>query len=330
MENSEPVFYYQGSLEDEYVADCLAEIRNLGLDPLILDAQGDLGAQFRGRQAMIDIGGHSSREIIDAGQEVRLWQILGTGLDHADVGYMLSKGIRVAHTPGFTSARGLSETAMMFILMLTRKFAEAEANFFDSVFYEPCGRTLNELTLGIIGFGASGRQLARRAKPFGMRIEAIDILPLEGDIADDIRPDFFGTPDDMDDVVARADFVSLHLHLTPETTHIMNAQRLGLMKPTAGLINVARGALVDEDALAAALLDGSLGGAGIDVFANEPADVSRPEYQLPNMIVMPHTSGQTDDTIRNRCAIVADNVRRVATGEDILNEVDASMGLGKF
>ena len=313
---------------NEYVEACLVEL-HAHLDCQELDPDGDLDEQLRGVEMVIDIGGHASRQIIDAAVDARFWQIIGTGLDDCEVQYTLDTGALLGNTPGFTSALALSECVMMYILMLTRKYHQARDNFQSGTFFIPNGKTLDQMKLGIIGFGASGRQLARRAKSFGMRIEAIDVRPLDADLPEDMRPDFYGMSDEMDSVISRCDVVSLHLHLTPQTTHIIDARRLGLMKSSAFLVNVARGALVDEDALAEAILSGKIAGAGIDVFASEPADASRPEYQLPNFITTPHTSGQTDETIRRRCAIAVDNARRLAAGQELLYLIDAGMGLGK-
>ena len=313
---------------NEYSVACLREVHS-ALNCHAFNPQEDLAQQLQGVEMVVDIGGHASREFIDAAVDAKLWQVIGTGLDHCEVQYILDKGCRLSHTPGFTSAFGLSECAMMYILMLTRKYHESKANFNDKIFFQPSGLTLDNMTLGIIGFGASGRQLAKRAKAFGMRIEAVDIRPLDTDLPDNMQPDVYCTAEEMDEVISRCDFISLHLHLTPETKHIINRHRLGLMKSSACLINVARGALVDEDALADAVIRGQIGGAGIDVFAEDPSDCSRAEYQLPNFIATPHISGQTDETVRRRCAIVVENAKRLTTGEEPLHLIDASMGLGK-
>jgi len=123
-------------------------------------------------------------------------------------------------------------------------------------------------------------------------------------------------------VAAAADFLSVHLHLTDATRHIIDGRRIGLMKPDACIINVARGALVDEEAMYDALLNGRLGGAGLDVFSNEPTDPSLPVYQLPNVVVTPHVSGGTDLTLRLRAEAVAENVDRIAQGLEPLSRVD--------
>lgn len=325
---NQPKILLYSFLDTEYTIGTIEELgRSLKFD--IIDLEGDLDEQFRGVEMVIDLGGRGTAEMINAAVDVKHWQVIGTGLDKCDVEAILRKGCSLASTPGFTSALGLSECAMMYILMLTRKYHEARDNFATKHFFEPNGKTLDGMTLGIIGYGASGRQLAKRAKVFGMRIEAIDVRPLEPDLPEELRPDFYGTPDDMDDLIRRTDVLSVHLHLTPETTHIIDKRRLGLMKPTALVINVARGPLIDEEALAEAVLTGKIGGAGIDVFSQEPTDSNRPEYQLPNFIVTPHTSGQTDDTIRRRCQIAVENARRLVAGEELIHTVDISMGLGK-
>ena len=157
---------------------------------------------------------------------------------------------------------------------------------------------------------------------FGMRIRAIDVRPIEPEILDELQPEFLGSPDDIDPLARESDFLSLHLHLTPDTRHIIDARRLALMKPSACLINVARGALVDEEAMHEALLAGRLGGAGLDAFGREPPDPTLPVYQLPNVIVTPHTSGSTDGTARKRAALAVDNLDRVAQGLEPLYRVD--------
>ena len=282
-------------------------------DLSVYDESKPLAEQFRGVEVVLDTGGSvGTHQMMDAARDCRLWQVLGTGLDHVDVDYMKSKGFMVANCPGQFSSVALAECAMMFILMLARSYHRAAENFRDGILYKPSGRELGETILGIIGFGATGQDLARRAKPFGMRIMAIDVREIEPEVLDEIQPDFMGTPDDLDRVVAESDFLSLHLHLTPQTRHIIDARRLGLMKPTASIINVSRGALVDEQAMHEALLEGRLGGAGLDAFASEPPDPTLPVYQLPNVVATPHISGATDGTSRKRSGAAAENVDRIA------------------
>ena len=292
-------------------------------DLAIYDDGKPIPEQFEGVDVVLDTGGSvGTREMYDAARHACLWQILGTGLDHVDVEYMRTKSFMVSNCPGQFSAVGLAECAVMFMLMLSRRVYEARANFDSSIMYTPTGLELENRILGIVGFGSSGQALARRANAFDMRVRAIDVRPIEPSILDELQPEFMGTPEDLDAVVAESDFLSLHLHLTDETRHIIDARRLALMKPTACIINVARGALVDEEAMHEALLAGRLGGAGVDVFSREPVDPSLPVYQLPNVVTMPHVSGATDGTSRRRAAAAAENVDRVVRGLEPLHRVD--------
>jgi len=292
-------------------------------DLRILDPEQPLAGQFRDAEAVIDMGGSAgTHEMMDAAVDTKFWQVLGTGLDHVDVDYLKRKGFIVSNCPGPFSSMPLAESAMMLILMLAHRYREAAANFERRVLYNPMGHELGGKILGIIGFGASGRELARRAKPFGMRIRGIDVVRIPDEVLREIEPEFMGTPDDLDRVVAESDFLSLHLHLTRETRHLIDAQRIARMKPDACLINVARGALADEAALHAALEAGRLGGAGLDVFGQEPPDPSLPVYRLPNVVVTPHTAAATDGTARRRAAAAGENVDRLAQGLEPLYRVD--------
>ena len=292
-------------------------------DLVVYDRSKPLAEQFAGVEAVLDVGGSiGTRAMYDAAKDARLWQILGTGLDHVDIAYMKTKDFAIAHCPGQFSSVALAECAMMYILMLSRRFQEASGNFKSGILYKPTGLELADKVLGIIGFGSSGQELARRARGFGMRIWGVDVRPIEPAILNELQPEFMGSPEDIDRVIAGSDFLSLHLHLTPETRHLIDARRLALMKRSACLINVARGALVDEGALYAALLEGSIGGAGLDVFAHEPPDPSLPVYQLPNVVVTPHIAGVTDGTARKRAAVAAENTHRIAQGLEPLYRVD--------
>lgn len=275
---------------------------------------------------VIEHGGHSddyTRGLADqlAGR-IRLWQVLGTGIDQFDLNYWRAKNIPVANTPGQFSAVALAEHAMLLILMLSRQFKRTQDNLRQGIFYEPITIELENLRLAMIGFGASGRELARRARPFGMKLMAIDIRDISRGESEEFGLEFVGKPDDIDHVLTQADVVSLHLHLNPETHHILDARRIALMKPGAFLINVARGALVDEAALTDALVQGRLGGAGLDVFSQEPPDLTAPIFNLPNVITTPHCSGTTFGTSRRRGQCVADNVERIAAGLEPLYRVD--------
>lgn len=292
-------------------------------DLTIFDPNRPISEQFAGIEAVLDTGGSvGTKALHDAARKARLWQILGTGLDHVDITYMKTKGFAIANCPGLFSAVALAECAMMYILMLSRRFAETQVNFQAGRLHVPVGMELGGKVLGLIGFGASAQELARRAKGFGMRVHAVDVRAIEPEIVNELAPEFLGTPADTDRVIQNCDFLSVHLHLTPGTRHIIDARRISLLRPDAFVINVARGALIDETALHDALLNGRLAGAGLDVFSTEPPNPNLPVFQLPNVIVTPHTSGSTDGTARKRAGVALDNLDRIARGVELLYRVD--------
>ena len=282
----------------------------------ILDYDQPIAPQFEGVDVVIDHGGSAgTREMADAAAgKVRLWQILGTGFDHFDLEYWRSKNLLVANCPGIFSATALAECAMMFMLMLARQYPVTQTNLEKGELYRPVGMELDGLNLGIVGFGASGIELARRAAPFGLKMSAIDIRDIAADEVGEFGLEFVGKPEDLDAVITGSDFLSLHLHLNEETRHIIDARRLRMMKSTAFLINVARGALVDEAALIEVLTEGKIAGAGLDVFGQEPPDLNSAIFSLPNVIATPHISGGTDGTSRKRANAAAKNVDRIAAG----------------
>ncbi len=291
----------------------------------IFDRKKAAAPQFEQIEVIVDLGGNISPELLGAAAAagVRYLQAQTTGLDHVNVEGILQAGLLLAHCPGPLSSVALAESAMMFMLMHAHSYGEAQQNFARNKMYFPTGSELVGCTLGLVGFGSSAQELARRAKAFGLQIMAIDIRAIEEKILAEIAPDFVGGPDDLDRVVAASDYLSLHLHLTPQTHHIIDARRLSLMKKTACVLNVARGGLVDEDALYQALVEKRIGGAGLDVFAQEPPDPSLAVYQLPNVYTTPHTAGSTDGTSRKRAQFAAENLDRYARGETIEGQVGA-------
>lgn len=290
----------------------------------IFDQQRDVPGQFDGVEAVIDFGGKlGTPEMADvAAGRVRLWQILGTGFDHFDIPYWKSRGIPVANCPGYLSAPPLGDCALMFLLMLTRRWHASQALLQGGSLYNPVCLELEGLRLALIGFGSSAKAFALRVRPFGMRVSAIDVRPICPLEMNEFGLDFAGTPSDMDSMIAESDCVSLHLHLDRETYHIFDARRIALMKPTAFLINVARGALVDEVALLAALRECRIAGAAMDVFSSEPINPESPFLQLPNVVATPHIAGVSTGTSRRRAQFAAANIDRIAAGLEPLARID--------
>ncbi|MBV9171915.1 MAG: D-2-hydroxyacid dehydrogenase [Chloroflexi bacterium] len=278
----------------------------------LLDPARNINEQMHNVGVVVDQGGHATRDTIDAAAQagVRLWQVLGTGLDHVDVGYILDRGLPLANTPGQFSSVALAEHAIFFMLYFAKHFPASQTNLRDRVFYRPMTMELAGSTLGLIGLGASGRELARRARVFEMRILGIDVVPPPPSL--DLT--YLGGPDQLETLLQRSDYVSVHVPLTTRTHHLLGADQLRHMRPSSVLINVARGEIVDQAALVEALRANHLRGAGIDTFAHEPLDQHDPLLELDNAVLTPHIAGGTTGTSRRRAEAVADNVRRTAEG----------------
>ena len=187
-------------------------------------------------------------------------------------------------------------------------------------------RTLHGQRMGIVGLGSIGMELVKIAAPFGFRISAIrrraNEPPPDGPFTiDEVWP-----PDRLPDLLARSDVVVLAAPHTPETKHLIGRPELDLVKRGALLVNIARGRLVDDDAVAEALRDGRLGGAALDVFSREPLDPSSPYWDLPNVIITPHTSGAMRDYWTPLVALFSENLRRFERGLPLLNVVDKIAG----
>jgi len=292
----------------------------------VFDPSKPVAPQFAEVEVVIDSGGHGTREMMDAAKKCSLWQIVSNGVDHCDTEYMLHKGFMITFCPGPQSATALSECAMMFMLLLARTYNKCQDYFQARKLYAPMVGDLEDKTVLILGFGASGQALARRAKTFGMTVWGIDIRQIDQNIIDDIKPDFLGTTDkDLDRLLPECDFLSLHLYLNEKTHHIIDARRIGLLKKTACFVNVARGGLVDEEALHDALLNDRFFGAGIDAYDPEPTDPTLPVYQLPNVYVSPHVAGESVGTAVKRNGSMVENLDRFAEGREILNRIDEQL-----
>ena len=297
----------------------LPEILLREFDTEIFDRSKDALSQLKGREVIVDLGGNIEPELVDVAAEagIKYVQVQTNGLDHVEVERIIEKGMILAHCPGHLSSVSLAEGAMMFILMLAHDYGNATNQFYAGTVFSANGLEVEGRTLTIVGFGASGQQLARRAKAFGMKINAIDVRPIEQEILDEIQPDFLGGPQDLDAAIEDCDFLSVHLHLTEDTKHIIDRPRIALLKATSYVINVARGGLIDEDALYDALRDNKIAGAGLDAFAKEPPEFDLPVYKLPNVIVQPHTVAGTDGTMRKRADFAVENLRKYAEGKEI-------------
>lgn len=304
----------KSSLEPAYthLIAALGSTASVLFDPLLPVAD-----QMAGKEVVIDIGGWGRPEHIEAGRQagVKLWQVLGYGLDYLALDDVLASGMDLARTPGPTTAVPLAEHAMFLLLAVQKQANLARPALEAQHFYDSENGELAGKTLVVIGTGASGRELARRAHAFAMRVIGVDLVPLSESEMDAFGIDRFASLDELSTVLGEADVVSLHLPLTDDTAHSIGEAAFNSMKRGAVLINVARGALVDEAAMVSALESGQLGGAGLDVFEVEPMALDNPLLTMSNVVLTPHWAAATTATMARRSDAAAANVRRVLNGE---------------
>lgn len=212
----------------------------------------------------------------------------GTGIDSIDKPACARLGIQIRNTPNaFTLP--VADTVMGYILAFARRQPWMDRAMKAGEWQKIPGRSLSECTLGVIGVGNCGKAVLRRAAAFGMELLGTDIVP----IAPDFLAEFRVQMTSLEDLLARADFVSLNADLNPTSHHLLNAHTLAQMKPTAILINSARGPLVDEPALIAALQTAQIGGAALDVFEVEPLPLTSPLLKMDNVMLAPHNANSS-------------------------------------
>ena len=276
-----------------------------------------------GIQVVVDASFLGTPEVLAAAAgHVRLWQLGSVGYDYLDMASFVRHGIPVANQPGFTSARSLAEHALMLAMLVQRNYHGMVATVAGGTLGTPTGRQLAGRSLLIIGLGASGRELARRAAAFEMRVHAVTRSGPHEAVRRRLGLASLRGMDALDDALTQADVVSLHVPLSAETRNILDARRLRLIRPGGVIVNVSRGGLVDEAALVEAVRDGHLYGAGLDVVDGEPAKPDNPLLGVPNIYVLSHVAGATDATAHRRARFAALNISRLARGLEPLCRVD--------
>jgi phosphoglycerate dehydrogenase-like enzyme len=228
------------------------------------------------------------RAALGTAESLRVIARYGVGIDGVDLEAAKEKGIIVTNTPGANSA-SVAELTVGLVLVLARQLDQAVAATRRGEFARLGGISLAGKTFGIVGLGAIGREVAKRLEPFGCHIVAHDPVPDRGFMRKHRLE--LAT---LDELLAKSEFVSLHLPLTPETKGMVDAHFIGKMREGAYLVNTARGELLDETALLRALQSRHLRGAALDAFASEPPDPAHPLLALPQVIATPHLGAQTD------------------------------------
>jgi D-3-phosphoglycerate dehydrogenase len=244
------------------------------------------------------------REVLDRAVRLKLVARPGTGLDNVDVEYAKTKGVTVVNTPE-SLVEAVSEHVILLMLAVSRKLVAADAGTKSGKWEKNAliGRDLKDKTLGVVGLGRIGRRIAEVAKVLGMNVLFYDVVAIPPEVVSSLG----ATVVTLDELFAAADFVTLHVPLTPDTAHMVGAQRLAQMKKSAVLVNTSRGGVIDEEALAAALIEGRLAGAALDVFEKEPP--SGPILSAPNTVFTPHIGGQTEEAQVSAIVMTGEKVK---------------------
>jgi phosphoglycerate dehydrogenase-like enzyme len=263
-----------------------------------------------------------------------------SGVERALTPAALERGLVVTNARGVFS-RPIAEYVLMMILSVSRRLPQLLELQRERTWQPLEGAELRDVTVGIVGLGSIGRAVGALATAFGCRVVAVRRRP-DSDVAGaahgageasgdersfgEVMLDRVGGPETLPELLSESDFIVLAAPLTPETEDMINDETLALVKPGAWLINVARGRLIDERALLRALRDGPLGGAVLDTFRDEPLPPMSSFYDLPNVIVTPHTAWSSGRVLDRSVELFCDNLRRFAQGESLLNVVDPAAG----
>jgi len=275
------------------------------------DVEQELIRRIGRADVAINIRAHArfSEGVFTACPTLKMVCVWGTGTDNIDLNAAGMRGVTVCNTPG-VNAFAVAEHALALMLAVARKVPTLDAEMRKGKWPRELHTQLVGKTLGVFGLGTIGARVAALGKAIGM-----DVLGWSA-LGDEARIRKAGaTPAAKDDILARADVISLHVRLGTDTRGFIGRREFGLMKPTAILVNTGRGALVDRDALLAALKERKILGAGLDVFHQEPLAPDDPILSLPNVVLSPHNAGQTPEVIRDGLLRAVENVEHYLQGK---------------
>lgn len=252
-----------------------------------------------------------SADVIKAAKKLKIIGKHGVGYDNIDIPAATASRVIVTNTP-LANSTSVAEHALALLLAVARRIGETERDLTRGTMrtqkvYQ--GMELSGKVMGVIGLGSAGLRLARMTgQGLGMRVLGFDPYKVPW-------PDGIEHCTDLDPLLRQADFISIHVPLTKETTNLIGRDALPTMKPTAILVNTARGGIVDEAAVADAVKAGRLAGAGLDVVVDEPLKPSHPLNGVPNIILTPHMAGVTEEAMMRMAQDAAEDILRVLRGE---------------
>lgn len=299
--------------------DQIAALAPDGLDVVVVDEADEalFTAEMRDADVLLHVLKQVTADVIAAAPALKLIQKIGVGVNTIDLDAARAHGVAVANMPG-TNSQAVAEMALALMLatlrripLLDRAMRDGRGWALDAATFDTAGEIAGR-TVGLVGYG----EVPRRLAPVLATLGADVIYAARGE-----KPDAVGERRDLDVLLAEADIISLHLPLTDDTARMIDAAAIDRMKPGAVLINTARGGLVDEDSLHAALTSGRLAAAGLDTVTEEPAHASNTLFALENVVVTPHIAWLTPETLARSLGIAFENCLRIGAGEDLLNQV---------
>jgi D-3-phosphoglycerate dehydrogenase / 2-oxoglutarate reductase len=275
------------------------------------DAEQELIRRIGRAEIAINIRAHArfSEAVFAACPALKMVCVWGTGTDNIDLNAAGMRGVTVCNTPG-VNAFAVAEHALALMLAVARRVPTLDAEMRKGKWPRELHTQLVGKTLGVFGMGTIGARVAALGKAIGMDVLGWSALGQEARIRA-----AGATPAAKDEILAKADVISLHVRLSTDTRGFIGRKEFGLMKPTAILVNTGRGALVDLDALMAALKERKILGAGLDVFHQEPLAPDDPILSLPNVVLSPHNGGQTPEVIRDGLLRAVENVEHFLQGK---------------
>ncbi|WP_296600769.1 D-isomer specific 2-hydroxyacid dehydrogenase family protein [Phenylobacterium sp.] len=311
------VLHYRAS--DGFRAMLAGYARAAGISAVVVDEFDDdaFAREIADADVLLHVLKPVTARMIGGALGLRLVQKLGVGVNTIDLQACKAAGVAVSNMPG-TNSQAVAEMTLALMLSVLRRLSYLDPLTRQGQGWQPDPDLIDGVgeirgrTVGFVGYGGSASRL-------GPALEALGASVIY--TARSAKPELPGRFVGLDELLCEADIVSLHLPLTPETQHMIDAGALASMKKGAILINTARGGLVDEAALVSALCSGQLSGAGLDVFDREPVDPDNPLLSLPNVVVAPHQAWLTPETLDRSLAAAFENIRRLQAGEPLLNQV---------
>ncbi len=270
-------------------------------------------------RATIIYGGRITGEILDAARRLEWCHVSSAGVDRIPLHKLRDRNITLTNSR--VQASAVADHAMALLLAWARRIPEAVRNQSCKNWERATGRELKRSTMLIVGMGSIGSEVARRAVGFGMKVIGVRKQPQMMSYTQKVI-----TPDEMDEALEEADYVVLACPLTAETRHIIGREELARMPSHSFLVNIGRGSLVDEDALIQALVEGSIAGAGLDVFSQEPLPGNSPLWDLENVVMTPHIGGSRQGGRAESVTFFMENLGRFFSGRPLLNVVDLDAG----